>query len=73
MTNEAVSGDELSPRERQILVLIANGKSSKQIAERLGISFKTAIAHRHHIHRKPGVHKAVDLTRAAIRFGFVEP
>ena len=56
-----------------MLVLIASGKSSRQIAEELGIAFKTAVVHRHNLHTKLKVHKATDLTRAAIRMGLIDP
>lgn len=73
MNDKTQNGDGLSQREREVLVLIASGKSSKEIAEQLGIAFKTAVVHRHNLHTKLKVHKATDLTRAAIRMGLIEP
>jgi DNA-binding NarL/FixJ family response regulator len=57
----------LTERERSVLALIAGGYSSKQLAWRLGISFKTAICHRTHIMEKLNIHDAPGLTRFAIR------
>ena len=59
----------LTERERSVLALIAGGYSSKQLAWRLGISFKTAISHRTHIMDKLDIHDAPGLTRFAIRHG----
>jgi DNA-binding CsgD family transcriptional regulator len=61
--------DQLSKRERQVLVLIVAGKSSKQIAAELGISFKTAVTHRASIMAKMGVHEIASVVREAIRHG----
>jgi DNA-binding NarL/FixJ family response regulator len=66
------SGDDLTPREREVLALIAKGKTSKQVAEELGISFKTVVCHRDHIMSKLDTHNTADLTRAAIRLGLVD-
>ena len=73
VTDKPKNGNGLSQREREVLVLIASGKSTRQIAEQLGIAFKTAVVHRHNLHTKLKVHKAVELTRAAIRMGLIEP
>lgn len=62
----------LSNRERQVLELVANGRSTKQIAGDLGISFKTAVTHRSHLMEKLGVHDTASLMRVAIRAGLVE-
>lgn len=71
-TNE-LSIIDLTQREREVLVLVASGKSTKQIAEQLGITFRTAVTHRYHLHTKLHLHTAVDLTRAAIRMRLIEP
>jgi DNA-binding CsgD family transcriptional regulator len=63
----------ITVREREVLKCIAAGKTTKQIAEELGIAFKTAVAHRSHIMMKLDVHNTADLTRAAIRMGLIEP
>jgi DNA-binding CsgD family transcriptional regulator len=61
--------DQLSKRERQVLALIVAGKSSKQIAAELGISFKTAVTHRASIMGKMEVHEIASVVREAIRRG----
>ena len=71
--NSVVIEDSLTRRELQILTLVACGKSSKQIAAGLGIAFRTVVAHRYHMQRKLGAHKAADLTRAAVRMGLIQP
>jgi len=63
----------LSAREREILQLIAEGKSSKQVASTLTISLKTAEAHRSNIMRKLNLHSATELVRYAIRNRLIEP
>jgi len=65
---EAVS---LSLRERQVLKLIAEGNSTKQIAAMLAISAKTADSHRTRLMAKLGVHEVAALVRYAIRQGIV--
>jgi len=62
---------ELSSRERQVLQLIAESHSNKDIASVLGISVKTAETHRNNIMRKLNIHDAVGLTRYAIANGLV--
>jgi len=59
----------LSKRERQVLALIVAGKSSKQVAADLGISFKTAVTHRASIMGKLDVHEIASMVREAIRRG----
>jgi DNA-binding NarL/FixJ family response regulator len=63
----------LTSREQQVLLLIADGYSTKEIAARLEISFKTASCHRSHILAKTGVPNSVTLVRYAIRQGIIEP
>jgi DNA-binding NarL/FixJ family response regulator len=65
--------DPLTPRESEIVKLIAEGYSSKQIAELLVISDKTVERHRANVLEKLGLRDRVDLTRYAIRRGLVEP
>jgi DNA-binding NarL/FixJ family response regulator len=72
------AGDEplagrLSPREREIVQLIAEGHASKKIAAGLHVSEKTVEAHRGNILRKLGLRSAVDLVRYAIRNRIIEP
>ena len=63
----------LTERERQVLVLIAEGKSTKEAAAQLGISYKTADSHRSRILEKLGVHETASMVRYAIRAGLIEP
>src|SRR3954452_18825268 len=62
----------LTERERQVLVLIADGKSTKDAAATLGISYKTADSHRSRILEKLGVHETASMVRYAIRAGLVQ-
>jgi DNA-binding CsgD family transcriptional regulator len=61
--------DALSKREQQVLALMVAGKTSKQIAVELGISFKTAVTHRASIMSKMEVHEVASVVREAIRRG----
>jgi len=63
----------LTERERQVLALIADGKSTKETAVRLGISYKTADSHRSRILEKLGIHETASMVRYAIRAGLIEP
>ena len=63
----------LTERERQVLVLIADGKSTKEAATLLGISYKTADSHRSRILEKLGIHETASMVRYAIRAGLVAP
>ncbi len=63
----------LSAREREVLHLIADGLSAKEVATDLSISTKTVEAHRTSLMRKLGVRKATELVRYALRHGLIEP
>jgi len=65
--------EHLTVRERQLLQLITEGKSTKEIASILGVSVKTAESHRLNMMKKLGIHEVATLVRYAIREGFVEP
>jgi len=65
--------DHLTPREIEILTLIAEGKSSKEIAEKLFLSFRTIQNHRTKIMRKLRLRKSADLVKYAIRKGYFIP
>lgn len=67
------SADPLTARERQVLQLIAEGKTTREIAGLLGISFKTAEAHRRHIMQKLDIHETAGVVRYAIRHGLLQP
>jgi two-component system response regulator NreC len=64
--------DPLTPRERQVLQLIAEGKRTKTIAALLGVSVKTAESHRARIMEKLEIHDTAGLVRYAIRRGLVQ-
>lgn len=66
-------GGILTPREEEIIKLIAEGYSAKQIAETLTISVKTVDRHRANILGKLGMRDRLELTKYAIRVGLVEP
>jgi len=63
----------LSPREREVLKLIAEGWSNRRIAEHLDIGVRTVGTHRERTMRKLGVHNTAGLTRRAIAMGLVAP
>lgn len=65
--------DPLSPRERQVLQLVAEGRTTKQIAHILDVSIKTADSHRTRLMKKLDIHETAGLVRYAIRRGIVEP
>jgi DNA-binding NarL/FixJ family response regulator len=65
--------DGLTPRELEVLKLIAEAHTSKEIAEMLVISIKTVERHRANILQKLGMRDRVELTRYAIRRGLIEP
>jgi DNA-binding NarL/FixJ family response regulator len=69
---QAGSIEQLTPRERQIVQLVAEGKSSKEIAWTLKISVKTAETHRSNLMRKLHVHSVSEVVRYAIRNKIVE-
>ncbi len=64
--------DNLTPREREVLILIAEGLSNAEIAERLVISIKTVDRHRENIMRKLNMHSRIDLVKYALRVGLIE-
>ena len=64
--------DPLSPRERQVLQLIAEGKPRRDIAATLGVSVKTAETHRANIMRKLGIRQTAGLVRYALRSGQIQ-
>ncbi|MGH2966907.1 MAG: response regulator [Solirubrobacterales bacterium] len=72
-SGEDVPEDPLTPRELEVIKLIAEGLTSEEIAEALIISHKTVDRHRANILEKLGMRNRVDLTRYAIKRGLVEP
>jgi DNA-binding NarL/FixJ family response regulator len=65
--------DLLTPREREVVQLIAEGKTTKGIAEVLGISVKTVESHRANIMEKLDIHDIAGIVRYAIRRGLIQP
>jgi DNA-binding NarL/FixJ family response regulator len=65
--------DPLTDRERQVLQLVAEGKTTKAVADILGLSVKTADSHRTRIMQKLQIHETASLVRYAIRRGFIKP
>ena len=71
--NDRLPESILTPREEEIVKLIAEGNSSKEIAATLVISIKPVDRHRANILAELGMRDRLDLTRYAIRAGLVEP
>ena len=65
--------EALTRRELDVLALLAEGYSTKEIAVQLSISFKTACCHRYRILSKLGARNSVAVVRTAIRQGLIEP
>jgi DNA-binding NarL/FixJ family response regulator len=64
--------DPLTAREREVLQLVSEGRTTKEVASALGISVKTAETHRTRLMRKLNVHETAGLVRYAIRRGIIE-
>jgi len=62
----------LTSRERQVLQLIAEGKSTKDVAALLGVSVKTAESHRSRLMQKLDIHETASLVRYAVKHGLVQ-
>ncbi len=73
LSKVAPVSEPLSARERQVVQLIGEGKSTKTIADVLGISVKTVESHRARLMRKLDIHDVASLVRYAIRRGLVDP
>jgi DNA-binding NarL/FixJ family response regulator len=68
-----LSSDPLTSRERQVLQLVAEGMTTKKVADLLGVSIKTAECHRHRIMDKLDIHDTASLVRYSIRRRLIEP
>jgi len=73
LSKAALSADPLTSRERQVLQLVSEGRSTKEVATLLGISLKTAESHRTRLMQKLDIHETASLVRYAIRRGLVQP
>ena len=71
-SHEESSSDLLTSREREVIQLLAEGRTSKEVAVTLNLSVKTAETHRTNLMRKLGLHSVADLTRYAVRNGIVQ-
>lgn len=71
-TRDDTTGDVLTSREREVIQLLAEGRTSKEVAVALNLSVKTAETHRTNLMRKLGLHSVADLTRYAVRNGIVQ-
>ncbi len=65
------SGSQLTPREREVLILIAEGLSNKEIACRLDLGVRTIETHRERVMRKLNIHSIAGLTRYAVAKGLI--
>ncbi len=72
LSKQGAPRDRLSSREKQVLQLIAEGRTTKEIAGLLHLSVKTAEAHRSHIMQRLDIHNVAELVRYAIREGMIE-
>jgi DNA-binding NarL/FixJ family response regulator len=69
--NKLIPVQELTPRQREVLQLIAEGHSTKDMAQRLSVSVKTIETHRMDIKHRLGIHDVAGLVRYAIRVGLI--
>ena len=70
---QLVDRPPLSPRERQVVELIADGYTSQQIADKLGITYKTAEKHRQNAMAKLGIANVAGIVRWVLRQNEAEP
>lgn len=66
-------GPQLTPRQREVLQLVAAGLSTKEIARRLSLSVKTIDSHRSHLMKQLDIHEVAGLVRYAMRAGLISP
>jgi DNA-binding NarL/FixJ family response regulator len=69
--SRAIPGGELTPRQREVLRLIAEGETTKAVANQLGISAKTVEAHRSQLMERLQIYDVAGLVRYAIRTGLI--
>jgi DNA-binding NarL/FixJ family response regulator len=73
LADREVPADPLTPREREVLQLVAEGRTTKEVASLLNIAVKTAECHRTRIMGKLDIHETAGLVRFAIRQGLIQP
>lgn len=71
LRNDDVPGEQLTPRQREVLQLIAEGHSTKEVARRLDLSVKTVETHRSQLMRQLDIHEVTGLVRYALRTGLI--
>lgn len=71
-TTGAAPPDPLTPRQREVLRLVAQGRNTKEIAADLGVSVKTVETHRAQLMERLGIHDVPGLVRYALRLGLIE-
>jgi DNA-binding CsgD family transcriptional regulator len=62
----------LTDREKQVLKLVAEGNSNKEVAQLLGISVKTAMSHRERVMQKLDIHNRTELVKFALKLGVIK-
>jgi DNA-binding NarL/FixJ family response regulator len=72
LDDEGDDFQRLTPRERQVLKLLAEGKTSREIAAYLGVSVKTAMTHRNNVMAKLDLHSRSEVVKYALRKGVIE-
>ena len=73
LAKESTALDSLTRRERQVLQLIAEGRTNKEISQQLGMSVKTVESHRRNLMIKLDIHETAGLVRHAIKIGLIQP
>jgi DNA-binding NarL/FixJ family response regulator len=68
----ATASDPLTQREREVLQLIAEGRTNKEVSQQLGMSVKTVESHRRNLMAKLDIHETAGLVRHAIKIGLVQ-
>ena len=73
LRNDDVPGTQLTPRQREVLQLVAEGLSSKEVARRLDVAVKTVESHRSQLMKQLDIHEVAGLVRYAVRAGLISP
>jgi two-component system, NarL family, response regulator NreC len=73
LNRDSLALHPLTQRERQVLQLIAEGKTNKEISQELGMSVKTVDSHRQNLMAKLDIHETASLVRHAIKIGLIQP
>lgn len=73
LRSDDVPGANLTPRQREVLQLVAEGLSSKEVARRLDVAVKTVESHRSQLMKQLDIHEVAGLVRYAVRAGLISP